>query len=253
MDIEWAKDGRTGELFIVQARPETVHARAKRRTLEHYRLTRARPVLVDGPERRRARSPPDRSASFRARADLRSVPAGRSPRHRQDGSRLGADHEEGRRHRHQSRRAHVPRRDRQPRAGRAGHRRHRNRHRASRRTARSSRCRAPRATLGSSMTARCRSTSSASISRTSPRPRTKIMMNVGNPDEAFALSFIPNDGVGLARIEFIISNVHRHPPDGAGRLRRSSRAGASRRSTDSRPAMPTSRSSSSTGWPKASP
>ena len=33
------------------------------------------------------------------------------------------------------------------------------------------------------------------------------MMNVGNPDEAFALSFIPNDGVGLARIEFIISTA----------------------------------------------
>lgn len=36
MDIEWAKDGRTGELFIVQARPETVHARAEVREFEHY-------------------------------------------------------------------------------------------------------------------------------------------------------------------------------------------------------------------------
>jgi pyruvate,water dikinase len=39
------------------------------------------------------------------------------------------------------------------------------------------------------------------------RPATKIMMNVGNPGEAFALSCIPNDGVGLARIEFIISTA----------------------------------------------
>jgi pyruvate,water dikinase len=39
------------------------------------------------------------------------------------------------------------------------------------------------------------------------RPATKIMMNVGNPDEAFALSFVPNDGVGLARLEFIITNA----------------------------------------------
>jgi pyruvate,water dikinase len=39
------------------------------------------------------------------------------------------------------------------------------------------------------------------------RPATKIMMNVGNPDEAFAFSFIPNDGVGLARLEFIINNA----------------------------------------------
>ncbi len=44
------------------------------------------------------------------------------------------------------------------------------------------------------------------------RPQTKIMMNVGNPDNAFHLSFIPNDGVGLARLEFIINNFIRiHP------------------------------------------
>jgi len=44
------------------------------------------------------------------------------------------------------------------------------------------------------------------------KPRTKIMMNVGNPDNAFHLSFIPNDGVGLARLEFIINNVIKiHP------------------------------------------
>lgn len=30
MDIEWAKDGQTGHLFIVQARPETVHSQAVR-------------------------------------------------------------------------------------------------------------------------------------------------------------------------------------------------------------------------------
>jgi len=44
------------------------------------------------------------------------------------------------------------------------------------------------------------------------RPRTKIMMNVGNPDQAFDFSFIPNDGVGLAREEFIISSyIKIHP------------------------------------------
>jgi pyruvate,water dikinase len=44
------------------------------------------------------------------------------------------------------------------------------------------------------------------------RPRTKIMLNVGNPEEALRLSFIPNDGVGLAREEFIItSSVKIHP------------------------------------------
>jgi pyruvate,water dikinase len=45
-----------------------------------------------------------------------------------------------------------------------------------------------------------------------PRPRTKIMMNLGNPEEAFSLSRIPNDGVGLARMEFIIGNhIKVHP------------------------------------------
>ncbi len=44
------------------------------------------------------------------------------------------------------------------------------------------------------------------------KPKTKIMMNVGNPDQAFEFSFIPNDGVGLAREEFIISSyIKIHP------------------------------------------
>ncbi|MFC1678386.1 phosphoenolpyruvate synthase [Patescibacteria group bacterium] len=43
-------------------------------------------------------------------------------------------------------------------------------------------------------------------------PKTKIMMNVGEPDAAFGDSFIPNDGVGLARLEFIINNfIKVHP------------------------------------------
>jgi len=44
------------------------------------------------------------------------------------------------------------------------------------------------------------------------RPKTKVMMNVGDPELAFAQSFIPNDGVGLARLEFIINNyIKIHP------------------------------------------
>ncbi|MBU0727756.1 phosphoenolpyruvate synthase, partial [Patescibacteria group bacterium] len=44
------------------------------------------------------------------------------------------------------------------------------------------------------------------------RPKTKIMMNLGNPDLAFESSFIPNDGVGLARMEFIINEyIKIHP------------------------------------------
>jgi len=44
------------------------------------------------------------------------------------------------------------------------------------------------------------------------KPRTKIMMNIGSPDIAFSSSFIPNDGVGLAREEFIVATyIKAHP------------------------------------------
>ncbi|PKM89273.1 phosphoenolpyruvate synthase [Candidatus Falkowbacteria bacterium HGW-Falkowbacteria-2] len=44
------------------------------------------------------------------------------------------------------------------------------------------------------------------------KTKTKIMMNIGEPEMAFAQSFIPNDGVGLARLEFIINNyIKIHP------------------------------------------
>ena len=44
------------------------------------------------------------------------------------------------------------------------------------------------------------------------RPRTQVMMNVGDPDHAFALASLPNDGIGLARLEFIINNhIGIHP------------------------------------------
>jgi len=45
-----------------------------------------------------------------------------------------------------------------------------------------------------------------------PKPKTKIMMNIATPDTAFEKSFLPNDGVGLAREEFIIaSDIGIHP------------------------------------------
>ncbi len=44
------------------------------------------------------------------------------------------------------------------------------------------------------------------------RPRTQIMLNIGNPDQAFKLASLPVDGVGLARLEFIVSHALRvHP------------------------------------------
>ncbi|WP_407991479.1 phosphoenolpyruvate synthase [Kitasatospora sp. CMC57] len=48
MDLEWAKDGRSGELFVVQARPETVQSRRRGTVLRRYRLTGTGERLVDG-------------------------------------------------------------------------------------------------------------------------------------------------------------------------------------------------------------
>ena len=45
-----------------------------------------------------------------------------------------------------------------------------------------------------------------------PETKTKIMMNIGNPESSFSQSFIPNDGVGLAREEFVINSyIKIHP------------------------------------------
>jgi pyruvate,water dikinase len=48
MDIEWAKDGITGKLYIVQARPETVKSRASANQIERFHLERRGTVLVEG-------------------------------------------------------------------------------------------------------------------------------------------------------------------------------------------------------------
>ncbi|MDR3519287.1 MAG: phosphoenolpyruvate synthase [Candidatus Pacebacteria bacterium] len=48
MDIEWAKDGKTGELFIVQARPETVASVQDKNVLREYKLKKTSKILVEG-------------------------------------------------------------------------------------------------------------------------------------------------------------------------------------------------------------
>ena len=48
MDVEWAKDGDTGKLYIVQARPETVKSRSSVNQLERYMLNESSDVLVEG-------------------------------------------------------------------------------------------------------------------------------------------------------------------------------------------------------------
>ena len=48
MDMEWAKDGETGEIFIVQARPETVQSRRDAGTFKSYAITEKGPLLLSG-------------------------------------------------------------------------------------------------------------------------------------------------------------------------------------------------------------
>ena len=48
MDIEWARDGRDGQLYILQARPETVKSRQAAGRVQRYKLTNGGPVLVEG-------------------------------------------------------------------------------------------------------------------------------------------------------------------------------------------------------------
>lgn len=48
MDIEWAKDGISGQMFIVQARPETIESQKDRSVLLHYKLMESSPVLIEG-------------------------------------------------------------------------------------------------------------------------------------------------------------------------------------------------------------
>ena len=67
MDTEWAKDGQTGELFIVQARPETVESRRDRDVLESYRTQEARTGSGQRAAVSDRRSRPDRCTSSRAR------------------------------------------------------------------------------------------------------------------------------------------------------------------------------------------
>ncbi|RQW79053.1 MAG: phosphoenolpyruvate synthase, partial [Methylococcus sp.] len=211
MDMEWAKDGRTGELFIVQARPETVQSRKTAGVIESYHLKAAGGTpLITG------RSVGERIAAGPVRV-IQSV----KDLHRfQEGEVLVADKTDP---------------DWEPSMKKAAaivtNRGGRTCHAAivSRELGLPAVVGTERATEllrdGQPVTVSCAEGDTGNVydgllpfkvERQSltdlQRPRTKIMMNVGNPEEAFRLSFLPNDGVGLAREEFIISNsIKIHP------------------------------------------
>ncbi|HEU5001623.1 MAG TPA: phosphoenolpyruvate synthase [Actinomycetota bacterium] len=210
MDIEWAKDGDDGRLYIVQARPETVAARRATTTLETFVLEEPGAVVIEG------RAVGERIASGSARfiADLSHL------HEFLPGEVLVAE-------------TTTP--DWEPvmktaaaivtdRGGRTCH------------AAIVARELGVPAVVGTStatttvrgglpVTVSCAEGETGRVYAGKlpyrvectdlsdlPRPATKIMVNLGNPDLAFKTSFLPNDGVGLARMEFIISeSIKAHP------------------------------------------
>ena len=210
MDIEWAKDGRTGELFIVQARPETVESRKKANIMETYALKSRGRVLVSG------RSVGGKIGQGHVRV-LRSV---KFIHEFQPGEVLVADKTDPDWEPIMKKAAAVV----TNRGGRTCHAAI-----VSRELGIPAVVGAETATEtlkdGEEVTVSCAEGETGfvyegrlpfSVARVDlgslSLPRTKIMLNVANPGEAFALSFLPNAGVGLAREEFIISNwVKVHP------------------------------------------
>jgi pyruvate,water dikinase len=211
MDMEWARDGQTGELFLVQARPETIHGQRKGGAeLERFHLDSRGEVVATG------RSVGEKIGQGRARvirstADLEQL---------QKGEVLVTEMTDPDWEPVMKRAAAVV----TDRGGRTCH------------AAIVSRELGIPAIVGTGngtttitggqdVTVSCaegeegfvyRGRLPFHVTRTNladmPRTRTKMMMNVANPAEAFSLSFLPNDGVGLARLEFIIStHVRTHP------------------------------------------
>ena len=210
MDIEWAKDGHTGKLYVVQARPETVKSRGKVNQVERYHLQQRGDVLVEG-----------RSIGHRIGAGVARVVRSIAEMNQfQAGDVLVADMTDP---------------DWEPIMKRA----------AAIVTNRGGRtCHAAiiarelgvpavvgcgdatsRIADGASVTVSCAEgdtgfiydglmpfeVTTTDLGNMPPAPL-KIMMNVGNPERAFDFAQLPHQGIGLARLEFIIARqIGVHP------------------------------------------
>jgi len=210
MDIEWAKDGIDGKIYIVQARPETAASQRQVSSLETYVLEHAGEVVAEG------RSVGERIASGTVRV-IENVAHLAQFR---PGEVLVAD-------------TTTP--DWEPvmktAAAIVTNRGGRTCHAAiiARELGIPAVVGAGDATTavptGVTVTVSCAQGDAGFVYRGEvgfhversevgdlARPVTKIMINLGNPDLAFKTSFLPNDGVGLARMEFIISeSIRAHP------------------------------------------
>jgi len=205
MDIEWAKDGHSGELFIVQARPETVHAQKDTQQLETYNLQEQGNILIEG------KSVGGKIATGVARV----IKDASQINELQPGEVLITDMTDP---------------DWEPimkiAAAIVTNRGGRTCHAAiiSRELGLPAVVGTGNATTaiksGQMVTVSCAEGETGHIYEgamkftvdhlelgTLARPKTKIMMNVASPDRAFDFAAIPNDGVGLARLEFIINNT----------------------------------------------
>ena len=210
MDIEWAKDGVTNELFIVQARPETVQSQKAKNVLRNYALKEKSNILVKG----RAVGEMIGQGNARVILDVHEIDQFQ-PGEVLVTNRTDPDWEpimkrasaivtnQGGRTCHAAiiaREMGIP--------AIVG-------------------CGNATAALqpGQELTVSCAEGEEGRVYsgllpfevkevalENLPRTRTQILMNVGNPEEAFSLSAFPNDGVGLARMEFIIANqIQVHP------------------------------------------
>lgn len=211
MDIEWAKDGRTGELFILQARPETVHAMRRENYIETYKLTgeHSEPLATGmavgekiGQGRVHVMLNPDNLVDFKEGDVL--VTSMTDPAWEPIMKRAAAIvTDRGGRTCHS---AIISRELGLPCIVGTGNA-------------------TERLTTGIEATVSCADGAQGNVyegaieyiverrtMEAEARPRTQVMMNVGDPDHAFALASLPNDGVGLARLEFIINNhIGIHP------------------------------------------
>src|SRR5215216_1712234 len=210
MDIEWGKDGQNGQLYILQARPETVKSRQGAARVQRYRLRERGPVLVEG----RAIGQKIGSGTVRVLTTIADMHLFHPD------EVLVADMTDP---------------DWEPIMKRASaivtNRGGRTCHAAiiARElgipavvgTGTATR----QLTAAQSVTVSCAEGDTGyiydgildySVEATTvgamPDIPVKIMMNVGTPDQAFAFSRIPNAGVGLARLEFIINRqIGIHP------------------------------------------
>jgi len=210
MDIEWAKDGNTGKLYIVQARPETVKSRSHATTLERFQLNEKGKVLTEG------RAIGQKIGSGKARvikslADMNKV---------QPGDVLVADMTDPDWEPVMKRAAAIV----TNRGGRTCH------------AAIIARelgvpavvgCGNALQTIpdGADVTVSCAEGDTGTIYEgilkfdritadlgAMPEAPLKIMMNVANPERAFDFGMLPNGGIGLARLEMIIaSHIGVHP------------------------------------------